>query len=1235
MSLALFSFSRRPTLPKLFALLFGFSGLVQGQVVISQVYGGGGNSGATYKNDFIELFNRGPQAVSLSGWTVQYTSSGGTSWTNSTPLSGAIQPGGYYLIQEAAGSGGTTSLPAPDAVGSISMSGSSGKVALVNTTTALIGSCPTGGGIQDFVGYGSANCYEGTGPAPMLSNTTAALRGGGGSSDTNNNAADFTAGAPSPRNGGGSGPPPCVPTTLISTIQGTGIKSPLEGNVVSTSGVVTARRSNGFFIQMPAGDGNPATSDGLFIFTSSTPPADATVANLVCVSGTVQEYPSLADPASLSQTEISSLSALSIISTGNPLPAPVLIGPADLTPSGGAFQLEKYDGMRVQVSALTVTGPTRGSIDEKNATATSNGIFYGVFPGTARAFREAGIQLPGTLPATWPSGIPRWDGNPEVLSVNSAAQPGSTALDVTTGQTVNNIVGPLELSGGVFTIDTDPGNPPLAAASPAPMVARAVPNAAESELSVASVNLQRFFDTTDDPATSDAVLTAQAFQNRLAKASLAVRNVLKTPDVIGVAEVENLATLEAVAAQVSADATAAGQADPQYAAYLVEGNDIGGIDVGFLTKKTVHVLDVTQVGKDTTFLNPTTGTQDMLNDRPPLVLRATITRSGSDQPLPFTVIMNHLRSLSDVDNPTDGRVRAKRQAQAEFLANYIQGRQAADPNENILSIGDYNAYQFSDGYVDVMGTVEGAPTPSDQVVLASGDLVNPNLTDLTDSAPPEERYSYSFNGSAQELDHILVNAALAPKLSRYAVARNGSDFPETYRNDPARPERISDHDWPVAYFNLPLNHTPVASPQTVTIPFNTVTTFALDASDPDSGDALTFATVNAPAKGTVSYDNAAHAATYSPAADATGSDSFTYSATDNGGLHASATVTIQIAGVATSTVVSPAAAQYSDAVTLTAAVTPTSAGAQQLAGTVSFAVDGAPAGSAAVNGTGAGSVSYTISLAAGSHNVTAQFASSNAAFANSSGSGTLTVTRENASVTLSPSNPQSVQVGVPGGTASVTLAASIRETPDGSPGDISFAAPVNCTLTPVLNGATVSAPAAVSGGGVGGTLLASCAFPKLAVNDYAVQIAVGGDYYTGSAQSALSVFDSSAGFVTGGGVIFRSGSEATFAISAKYLKNGRLQGDFSWLEHRSGPDVVIQSTAIQSLSIVGNAAVVVGEASVNGTPHYGFQVVAVNNGSPGIHHDQLALQITNPDGTARSDLSFPLTLISGGNIQLH
>ena len=94
---------------------------VSADIVISQVYGGGGNSGATYKNDFIELYNRGTTPVDVTGWTVQYASSAGSTWSK-TVLSGTIQPGHYYLVQEAAGAGGTVNLPTPDATGSIAMS---------------------------------------------------------------------------------------------------------------------------------------------------------------------------------------------------------------------------------------------------------------------------------------------------------------------------------------------------------------------------------------------------------------------------------------------------------------------------------------------------------------------------------------------------------------------------------------------------------------------------------------------------------------------------------------------------------------------------------------------------------------------------------------------------------------------------------------------------------------------------------------------------------------------------------------------------------------------------------------------------------------------------------------------------------------------------------------------------------------------------------------------------------
>ncbi|MGB4801183.1 MAG: ExeM/NucH family extracellular endonuclease [Anaerolineae bacterium] len=188
---------------------------------VSQVYGGGGNAGATYTNDFIELFNAGAGSINLSGWSVQYASATGTSW-QVTNLSGSLAPGHYYLIQEAQGAGGTTPLPTPDATGTIAMSGSTGKVALVNSTTALTGACPTGASIIDFVGYGpTANCYEGAGPTAVLSNTTAALRNGNGCTDTDNNSADFTVGGPTPRNTASpinTCGPDTTPPTVLSTI---------------------------------------------------------------------------------------------------------------------------------------------------------------------------------------------------------------------------------------------------------------------------------------------------------------------------------------------------------------------------------------------------------------------------------------------------------------------------------------------------------------------------------------------------------------------------------------------------------------------------------------------------------------------------------------------------------------------------------------------------------------------------------------------------------------------------------------------------------------------------------------------------------------------------------------------------------------------------------------------------------------------------------------------------------
>ena len=136
-------------------------------LVISQIYGGGGNPGATFKNDFIEIFNASNAAINLAGDSVQYSSAAGSTWQVTQILGGTLQPGQYFLIQEAQGNGGTVDLPAPDLMGTINMSATDGKVALVAHTTALMGSNPMDSGILDLVGYGNATFFEGSGPAPL------------------------------------------------------------------------------------------------------------------------------------------------------------------------------------------------------------------------------------------------------------------------------------------------------------------------------------------------------------------------------------------------------------------------------------------------------------------------------------------------------------------------------------------------------------------------------------------------------------------------------------------------------------------------------------------------------------------------------------------------------------------------------------------------------------------------------------------------------------------------------------------------------------------------------------------------------------------------------------------------------------------------------------------------------------------------------------------------------------
>lgn len=575
----------------------------------------------------------------------------------------------------------------------------------------------------------------------------------------------------------------------IHDIQGSGSASPLAGQTVTTSGIVTLLKTgtnnggaaSGFFLQArdAEADADPNTSEGILVFTSSVP--TVTVGDAVTVTGTVVEFNGM--------TEISPVSNVTINSSGNPLPTPVTLTTTILDPTAPPtqLQLEKYEGMRLFASSLTTVAPNDNFYD-----------VYTVITGVPRPLREPGIEISKPVPPDPSTGtpdccIPRWDENPERLLVDTNARASAPLNAYTSLVIFSNIAGPLDFSFGEYRLipDATPNASPNISVAPAP-----IPTA--NEFTVAGTNIRNFNNN--------------AIQRQ--KAALAIRDVLQLPDIIGVIEIFDLADLQALAAEIQ---TISGVA---YSAHLIEADgtsEDADQDVGFLVKTSrVQVESVTQELKGETFVEPGTGATGILHDRPPLVLRGRVEPTGAN--LPVIAIVNHTRSFIDIDqDPGDGpRVREKRKRQAESIAALFQALQTDNPTTSIIAVGDYNAFQFNNGYDDPIATLKGNPTPDDQVVVdASPDLVNPNFFNLIDKLPIDQRYSFNFEGTMQALDHILVNSVAYARNTRTVIVHNNSDFPEVpaaaYTTNPARPESYSDHDVPIGYFSL------AASPSAATV----------------------------------------------------------------------------------------------------------------------------------------------------------------------------------------------------------------------------------------------------------------------------------------------------------------------------------------------------------------------------------------------------------------------------------
>ncbi|MEP6649280.1 MAG: endonuclease/exonuclease/phosphatase family protein [Lapillicoccus sp.] len=773
---------------------------VASPVVISEVYGGGGNTNATFRNDFIELYNNGATAVDLSTWSVQYASAAGTTWTNKTDLTGSIQSKSSFLIAEASNAAVGTVLPSPNVSGSIAMAAGTGKVALVNNASALscADGCDSAPGVVDFVGYGtSTNDFAGAGPTGGLSATTSAQRTLAPFTNTGNNASDFTVSTPTPTPGPSTQPPPvdcavtpndpvCQPgLKTIQDIQGSGFLSPERGNIVErVAGIVTAVRtvgsSRGFWIQQPNPDATrPAASSGIFVFTS-TP---ATVGDSVLVTGRVSDFytlasgETLATTASLSITEITP-TLVTVVSTGNPLPPALVITPmtvpnlyAPTPPSGTNIETispvdpsrstlefwEAHEGMVVTVSDARVVGPGQPQFGE---------IYVTTKPNELRTPRG------GTYIRSY---VETPTGRLLILPVNRQV-PAANVGDVLSGATT----GPVDWStfGGyaiaATTVGTYVDNDLQATAATAQ---------AADQLAIATYNVENLAPS--DPDTKYARLASGITTN------------LKSPDIVAVEEVQDnngsvpgeqldgVVDADVTLGRLTDAITAAGGAAYQWAQINPVDHQDGGQPGGnirsvFLYNPDSVTLAPGTAGGSTQVVGVSTGADGTatLSLNPGRVDPTNAAWTSSRKPLAaefvfqgrkVIVVANHFNSKGG-DQSADARFQppnraseVQRTQQATVLNAFVKDVLAADPNANVVLAGDFNDYQFS------------API----LTLTDNDAT---LTDLITTLPENQRYTYVFNGVSQVLDHIFVTEPVADV--EYQVVHNNAEFAD----------QASDHD---------------------------------------------------------------------------------------------------------------------------------------------------------------------------------------------------------------------------------------------------------------------------------------------------------------------------------------------------------------------------------------------------------------------------------------------------------
>ncbi|CAH0351529.1 ExeM/NucH family extracellular endonuclease [Aquabacterium sp. CECT 9606] len=795
-------------------------------VVISQVYGGGGNNGATYTHDFIELFNAGSAPVSLNGWSVQYASSGGTSWQKTTLGNVTLNPGQYYLVQEAQGAGGSTPLPAPDVTtvspNWIALSGTAGKVALVSNNTALSSSAtPTSAGVVDYVGFGTAaSAFEGAGPTATLTNATAAIRINAGCTDTNSNSADFSTGAPTPRNtastlnacngngGGNPGGGSNGGTVKIHDIQGTGHTSPLVNADVVTTGVVTKVINNGFYLQDPVGDNNPLTSDGILVFTSTAPTVSA--GQSVQVSGKVVEFnvgaAGNAETVAHTVTEITAPTITVLGSGQSILPTPITL------PVASDAELESLEGMLVTINSQLTASQNYFQGRYGQVTLSANGRLEiptnRVRPGSgAQALAEQNALRSILLD----------DGT----SVQNPSPTPYFAADNTlrAGDTVDAITGVIDY-GLATASNTGIADYKIHPTQPVTFTRvnerTTVPEAVGGNIKVASANVLNFFTTFLDGNTAagqsgqgctlGGAVSASNCRgaNNLAEFNRQRVKIVEAiagtgGDVVGLMEIQNnvpnpggsgVNPDAAVQNLVTALNAKLGAGTYAVVPAPAAGTGTDAIRVALIYKPAKLSLSGTALS-DT----------HAINNRPPLA--QTFAAPNGEK---FSVVVNHLKSKgscpsSAADPDADqgdlqGCWNDTRVQQAARLRSFVTTVQTASGSDDALLIGDFNAYAQEDpieeltshGYVDQIGRFNTFG------------------------------YSYVFDGAAGRLDHAITTPSLSTKVTRAIEWHINADEPSVidYNTEfkqpacaacgpdyySASPYRSSDHDPVIVGLNL-------------------------------------------------------------------------------------------------------------------------------------------------------------------------------------------------------------------------------------------------------------------------------------------------------------------------------------------------------------------------------------------------------------------------------------------------